>query len=220
MIGHDFEHMRIAMVASQLRTTGIADAGVLAAMGAVPRERFVPEQRVAAAYADTLVPLGSGRYLNSPMSTGRLLSESSPQAEDRALVVGAATGYAAAVLAELVRSVVAVEEDPELAAFARGALEGTKVEVVEGPLTAGHSGGAPYDLILIDGAVDHVPQAIIDQLADGGRLAVGIAKVAVSELSVGRRGGGGFGLTAFSDASSALLPGFVKPRGFVFETAE
>ena len=220
MIEHDFEHMRIAMVASQLRTTGIADAGVLAAMGAVPRERFVPEQRAAAAYADTLVPLGGGRYLNNPMSTGRLLSEASPQEQDRALVVGAATGYSAAVLARIVGSVVAVEEDPELAAFARGALEGTGVELVEGPLNAGYAGGAPYDLILIDGAVDHVPQAIIDQLADGGRLAAGIAKVAVSELSVGRRGGEGFGMTAFSDASSALLPGFVKPKGFVFETAE
>lgn len=220
MIGHDFEHMRIAMVASQLRTTGIADAGVLAAMGAVPRERFVPDHRVAAAYADTLVPLSGGRFLNSPMSTGRLLSESSPRAEDRALVVGVATGYAAAVLTQLVGSVVALEEDAELAAFARRVLDDTNVEVVEGPLNAGHADGGPYDLILIDGAVDHVPQAIVEQLADGGRIAVGIAKVAVSELSVGRRGGGGFGLTAFSDASSALLPGFVKPKGFVFETAE
>jgi protein-L-isoaspartate(D-aspartate) O-methyltransferase len=155
------------------------------------------------------------------MSTGRLLSEASPRSEDRALVVGAATGYSAAVLAQLVASVVAVEEDPELAAFARRALQGTGVEVVEGPLNAGHAAGAPYDLILIDGAVDHVPQAIVEQLHEvEGRLAAGIAKVAVSELSVGRRAGGGFGMTAFSDASSALLPGFVKPKGFVFERAE
>ncbi len=220
MIGHDFEHMRRAMVASQLRTTGVADAGVLAAMGSAPRERFVPEERVAAAYADTLVPLGGGRFLNSPMSTARLLSEASPRREDRAMVIGAATGYAAAVLAQLVRSVVAVEEDAGLAAFARRVLEGTGVELVEGPLNAGHPGGAPYDLILIDGAVEEVPQAIVDQLEEGGRLAAGIAKVAVSELSVGRRVGGGFGMTAFSDASSALLPGFVRPRGFVFERAE
>ena len=221
MIEHDFEHMRVAMVASQLRTTGVADAGVLAAMGSVPRERFVPEQRAAAAYADTLVPLGRGRFLNSPMATGRLLSEASPRSGDRALVIGAATGYSAAVLAQIVRSVVAVEEDPELAALARRALEGTGVELIEGPLNEGHPAGAPYDLILIDGAVEHVPQAIVDQLEEvGGRLAAGIAKVAVSELSVGRRAGGGFGMTAFSDASAALLPGFVKPRGFVFERAE
>jgi protein-L-isoaspartate(D-aspartate) O-methyltransferase len=84
----------------------------------------------------------------------------------------------------------------------------------------GHAAGAPYDLILIDGAVEEVPQAIIDQLAEGGRLAAGIAKVAVSELSVGRRAGGGFGLKAFSDASAVLLPGFAKPKGFVFERAE
>ncbi len=220
MIDYDFEHMRRSMVSSQLRTTGVADAGVLAAMGAVPRERFVPDERVPVAYADTLVPLVNGRYLNAPMATARLLSEASPDENDRAMIVGAASGYSAAVLSRLVRSVVAVEEDPELAAFAKEALEDSGVEVIEGPLAKGHPAGAPYDLILIDGAVEQVPQAIIEQLAEGGRLAAGIAKVAVSELSLGRRAGGGFGMKAFSDASSALLPGFVKPKGFVFERAE
>src|SRR5688500_346544 len=110
MTEHNFEQMRRAMVASQLRTTGINDPRVVAAMGEVPRERFVPAGRAALAYADALIPLGGGRELNTPMSLGRLLTEAAPEPDDRALVIGAATGYAAAVLARLVASVVAVEE--------------------------------------------------------------------------------------------------------------
>ena len=220
MSAYDFEQMRRAMVASQLRTTGVADARVLAAVGAVPRERFVPNERLALAYADAPVPLGGGREMNSPMATARLLSEAAPRGDERALVVGAATGYAAAVMARLAASTVAVEEDPGLAAAAREALAGTAVELVEGPLAEGHAGGAPYDLILIDGAVEFVPDALVAQLADGGRLATGIVDRGVTRLAVGRKAGGGFGLVAFADAAAAVLPGFVRPRTFSFERAE
>jgi len=216
MTEHNFDHMRRAMVASQLRTTGVNDPRVVAAMGAVPRERFVPPDRVPMAYADALVPLGNGRDLNTPMSLGRMLTEAAPREQDRTLVVGAATGYAAAVLAELVGSVVAVEEDQRLAAVAREALAGTEVKLVEGPLTQGHAEGAPYDLILIDGAVEFVPDAIVEQLADNGRLAAALLVEGVAQISIGRRGGAGFGMAAVSDAASAILPGFVKPRGFTF----
>src|SRR5437764_954969 len=122
MSEHAFDHMRRAMIASQLRTTGTNDPAVLAAMGEVARERFVPPNRVAMAYADALVPLTHGRQLNSPMALGRLLTEVAPEKAAKALVVGAATGYAAAVVAKLVASVVAIEDDPELAAMARAAL--------------------------------------------------------------------------------------------------
>ncbi|PWG03539.1 protein-L-isoaspartate O-methyltransferase family protein [Sphingosinicella humi] len=216
MTEHNFEQMRRAMVASQLRTTGVNDPSVVAAMGAVPRERFVPGDRVAAAYADALVPLGNDRQLNTPMSLGRLLTEAQPDEKDRALVIGAATGYAAAVLARMVASVVAVEEDPALAAAAKAALKGTEVKLVEGPLAKGYKKGAPYDLILIDGAVEFIPDAIIDQLAEDGRLVAAILDNGVSRISIGRRGGGGFGTVAVADAASAVLPGFVKPRGFIF----
>ncbi|HWH22940.1 MAG TPA: protein-L-isoaspartate O-methyltransferase [Allosphingosinicella sp.] len=217
MTEHNFEQMRRAMVASQLRTTGVSDARVIAAMGAVPRERFVPPGKVAMAYADALVPLGNGRELNTPMSLGRMLTEAAPQPEDRALVIGAATGYAAAVLAQLVASVVAVEEDPQLAAAAQGALAGTKVKLVEGPLTKGYKQGAPYDLIIVDGAVEYVPDAIVDQLGENGRLAAAIVEAGgIAHISIGRRGGAGFGLAAVSDVASAILPGFQKPRGFTF----
>jgi len=216
MTEHAFEDMRRAMVASQLRTTGVSDPAVLAAMGAVPRERFVPADRVSIAYADALVPLKPGRDLNSPMALGKLLTEARPVRGERALVVGAATGYAAAVLAYLVGPLVAVEEDQELAAMAATALAGTSVKIVVGPLAKGCKKGAPYDLILVDGAVETVPGALVDQLAEGGRLATAIIEDGVTRLCIGRKAGEGFGIHAFSDAAAAILPGFEKPRAFVF----
>ena len=216
MTEHNFEHMRKAMIASQLRTTGVNDPAVLAAIGEVARERFVPAERVALAYADTVVPLKDGRDLNSPMALGRLLTELAPQQGERALVIGAATGYAAAVMARLTGSVVAVEEDAELAGAARQALAGTGVELVEAPLIAGAPQGAPYDVILIDGAVEFVPQAIVEQLKDGGRLAASILEDGVTRLAIGRRAGEGFGMASVSDAAAAVLPGFLKPRTFTF----
>ena len=212
----NFNHMRQAMVASQLRTTAVNDPRVIAAMGAVPRERFVPQENAALAYIDRSIPLGSGRALNPPMTTGRLLTEAHPRAEDHALVIGGATGYAAALLAELVASVVLLEEDAALLGLARQAPASPRVSVVEGPLAAGWKKKGPYDLILIDGAVEVVPQAIIDQLADGGRLAAGILDRGVARLSLGRRSGKGFGLVAFADAEAVPLPGFAQPKSFSF----
>jgi protein-L-isoaspartate(D-aspartate) O-methyltransferase len=220
MTEHNFEQMRRAMIASQLRTTGTNDPRVLAAVGEVPRERFVPERRIAAAYADALVPLKPGRELNNPMALGRLLTEAAPREEDRAMVIGSATGYAAAVLARLVASVVAVEEDADLAAAARVALrggpQGRGVTLVEGPMAQGHAGGAPYDLILIDGAVEFIPQALIAQLADEGRMAAGLVEQGVTRLALGRKAGDGFGMAAFADAAAAVLPGFARPKTFTF----
>jgi protein-L-isoaspartate(D-aspartate) O-methyltransferase len=216
MTEHNYEPMRRAMVASTLRTTGVNDPRVLAAMGAVPRERFVPPERVAMAYADTLVPLGGGRELNSPLALGRMLSEVSPQEGERALVIGAATGYAAAVMARLVGPVVATEEDPALIEFARHALAGTGVKLVKTPLTRGYADDAPYDLILVDGAIELVPQPIIDQLADGGRLAAALLDQGVSRVSIGRRVGESFGIAPMTDVAAAVLPGFARPKVFSF----
>jgi protein-L-isoaspartate(D-aspartate) O-methyltransferase len=216
MTEHAFDQMRRAMVASQLRTTGVNDPRVVAAMGAVARERFVPADRCALAYADALVPIGHGRQLNPPMVVGRMLTEARLRGDERALVIGAATGYSAAVLARLAGSVVAVEEQPGLAAFARAALNDIGVEVVEGPLVQGHAARAPYDFILIDGAVEHVPQTIVDQIADGGEFALAVIEEGVTRLCVGRVVTGSLGTAAFADAAAAVLPGFAKPRGFSF----
>jgi protein-L-isoaspartate(D-aspartate) O-methyltransferase len=216
MTEHNFEQMRRAMVSNSLRTTGVNDPRVLAAMGAVPRERFVPRERVGIAYADVPVPLGNGRELNSPLSFARMLTEVGPEESERALLIGAASGYSAAVLARLAGSVVAVEEEPELVAKARELLAGTDVKLVEGPLVEGHREGAPYDLIVIDGAVEFVPDALIDQLADGGRVATAILDRGVTRIAIGRKAGEAFGIAPMTDSASIILPGFVKPRTFSF----
>ena len=211
------EAMRHAMVASQLRTNAVDDPRVVAAMATVPREDYLPAASATLAYRDTAIPLGGGRMLNVPMATGRLLARAALRAEDRVLLIGAAGGYAAAVLARIVAQVTAVESDPALADHARRALAGVRgVRVVEGDLAAGDPGGAPYDLVMIDGAVEHLPDALIDQVAPGGRMVAGLDDRGVVRLAAGRRTGGGFSLEPFADADCVVLPGFARPRGFRF----
>lgn len=211
-----FEPMRRAMVASQLRTTGVNDPRVIAAMGEVARERFVPAERAALAYADALVPLADGRALSPPMALGQMLTAAELEGDERALVIGAGSGYAAAVLARLTGSVIALEQDSTLAATAREALAGTGVTVVEGPLEAGWADGGPYDFILVDGAVEYLPEAIVGQAAEGGRIALALLDRGVTRLSIGRVVHGAFGLRTLSDSAAAILPGFEQPRNFVF----
>ena len=211
MTEQNFEQMRAAMVASQLRTTGVDDPRVIAAMGAVPRERYVPADRAALAYVDTVVPLGGGRGLPGPIVLGRLLTQAQVRGSDRALIIGAGSGYAAAVLGALAASVVALETG----GIASGPLP-ENVTRVDGPLAEGWAAGAPYDLILFDGAVEQVPPAIIAQLADGGRLAAAIVDKGVTRLAIGRKAGTGFGLIPFADAEVPVLPGFARPAGFSF----
>ena len=209
--------MRHAMVSSQLRTNAVSDTRVVAAMATTPREAFLPATAATLAYRDAAIPLGGGRSLNPPMATGRLLTEAELGAGDRVLLIGAASGYAAAVLAQIVAAVVAVESDPALAALAREALADIPgVTVVEAPLAAGHPDGAPYDVLLVDGAVEVLPEALVAQLAVGGRIAAGLVDHGVTRLASGRRTGGGFGLTAFADTECVVLPGFARPTGFRF----
>jgi protein-L-isoaspartate(D-aspartate) O-methyltransferase len=205
----DFSSLRGAMVSNQLRTNKVTDPAVLAAMGSVARERFVGGSQGGVAYRDTIVPLGEGRGLNPPIATGRLLSRAQPRAGEKVLVVGSGTGYAAALLAEMGCVVTALEQSPALIAQAL-------VATVEGPLAAGWPAGAPYDLIYLDGAVEHVPDAIVDQLAEGGRLVGAIDERGVTRLVIGRRVAGGFGLDFFADVETATLPGFAPAPAFTF----
>lgn len=209
----DFDTMRRAMVASQLRTNAVDDARVVAAMAAVPRERFVPDALRAQAYRDSALPLGDGRALNPPIATGRLLNELALQPDERVLVIGGA-GYAAAVAARLAGSVVAVEQG-ELAN--RAALAGyANVAVVTGPLSKGAADAGPYDAILIDGAVERVPDGLLAQLKPGGRIATGLVDRGVTRLAIGVRTEGGFGLDDFADIECAVLPGFAAAPAFTF----
>jgi protein-L-isoaspartate(D-aspartate) O-methyltransferase len=211
----NFDQMRKAMVASQLRTTGVSDARVVHAMGTVAREAFVPADKAALAYLDIALPIAPGRALNPPMVTGRLLTEAQVQSGDKVLLVGAAGGYTAAVLAALGAHVVALESDAALQAIGAAAVP-AGVESVLGDLAAGHAAGAPYALIVIDGAVDHIPAALVDQLADGGRLVGALIENGVIRLVTGVRVGQGFGTRSFADADAAPLPGFAVPAAFRF----
>jgi len=208
----DFAAARMAMVDSQLRPQGVTDAAVLGAMGAVARERFLPDHTRPLAYVDRAVAIGDGRFLAAPAVLGQLLDAMAPAPGQRALVIGAGTGYAAAVLGAMGLAVVAVESSPELAAKARE----LGIEVSQGPLEKGDAKRAPFDHILIDGAVEHIPDAIVAQLAEDGRLGAALIDRGITRLIVGRKSGGAFGYLSLGDAGAPVLPGFARPKAFTF----
>ena len=200
------------MVDSQLRPEGVNYPPVSEAMAAVKREDFVAEDARELAYIDRVVPIGDGRLMSAPVVLGKLLTEMAPVAGERALVVGCGTGYSAAVLKHMGLKVIGLESSPALAARAKK----LGIDAVEGPLEDGWQKGAPYDLILIDGAIEHIPDAIIAQLTDQGRLGTALMDRGVSRLAVGRRAGEGFGIHTMADSGAAALPGFSRPRVFTF----
>ena len=208
----DYAAARRAMVESQLRPIGVTDPAVLAAMGGIERERFVPYDVRPLAYGDRAVALGERRFLPPPSLLGQLLTQMATEPGQRALVVGAGTGYSAAVLAHMGLEVVALECSPKLAAGARE----LGIAVVEGPLGAGWRKAAPYRHILIDGAVEAIPDAIIDQIEDGGRLGAALLDRSITRLIVGRKAGGAFGYLSIGDAGTPALPGFARPPAFTF----
>jgi protein-L-isoaspartate(D-aspartate) O-methyltransferase len=208
----DFSLARRAMVDNQLRPEGVTDRGVLAAMAAVEREQFVPEVARALAYFDRPLKLNDQRAMMPPAALGRLLSELAPKPGEQALIVGSGTGYSAALLQQIGLGVVALESDVALAAAAGAA--GIETEI--GELSNGSAKGAPYDIILLDGAVGEVPAALVKQLRDGGRLAGAIVDRGVTRLVIGRASGGALGLRSLADAEVDQLPGFERPRAFTF----
>jgi protein-L-isoaspartate(D-aspartate) O-methyltransferase len=216
----DFAKARRNMVECQLRPNRVIDPSVVAAMGAVPRERFVPAAMASMAYIDDDLPLGGGRFLMEPMIFGRLLQEALPAAEDAALLIGCGTGYSAAVLGRLCGAVFALESDSGVAAKAQALLSGLAADtvvVVEGPLAKGWPGEAPYNLVLFDGAVSEVPPAIIDQLAENGRI---VAVISCGDgpgrATLLQRQGGVVSRRTLFDANTPVLPDFIKSAGFVF----
>ncbi len=215
-----FDAARVHMIESQIRTNKVSDDRLLAAIAEIRRELFVPEQLQPVAYVDDDLPLGGGRYLMEPMVAARLLQAASVERADIALVVGAGAGYEAAVLARLARAVVALEEDPQLAKRARAALVDhgiAAVSVVEGPLASGYRQRAPYDVIMFGGAVAEVPNEIVAQLAEDGRL-VAVVKAAggIGRATLTTKTGGVIARRVMFDAATPLLPGFQRKPTFVF----
>jgi protein-L-isoaspartate(D-aspartate) O-methyltransferase len=204
--------VRRAMIDSQLRVSGVNDPAVLAAIDGVAREDFVPAERRAVAYADRAIPLGNGRVLAPALTHGQMLVEARPESDDKVLILGGGTGYLAAVIAPLVGSVTVVESDPALAAAAP-AKPGIWVA---GPLAKGAAKGAPYSLILIDGAVEQLPAELARQLADDGRVVTGLVENGVTRLATGRKAAGTIALFALAEADFAPLGEFAAPRKWSF----
>lgn len=216
----DFGAARLTMVDSQLRPNKVTDLAVLDAFLAVPRERFVPPALRAAAYIDDDIPLGDGRFLMQPMVLARLLQLAVITPDDAVLEIGAGTGYGTAIAARLARSVVGVECDARHAARAVARLAELGVgnaTVVEGPLAQGYPARAPYQVVLFEGRVAHIPDAIAGQVAENGR----IVAVLGDGSGIGRavlmtRTDGMLSQRPVFDAAVPALPGLERAPSFVF----
>jgi len=211
---------RASMVENQLRTNQITDPLVISAMARLPRERFLPAPLRGIAYVDEDIPLGGGRHLMEPLVLARLLQTAAVEPDERALVAGDPTGYAAAVLATMGARVVVVEPDPAIAAALPATLADsglTGITVAAGAIADGAAAQAPFDVVVLCGMVGRVPPALLDQLADRGRLVTVIGRE-----STGGRGvvvtriGGAVSTNERFDAATPFLPGFQPEPGFVF----
>jgi len=224
----DFARQRLTMVETQLRPSEVTDPRLLAAMGALPRDRFVPERLRALAYIDEAIEVfpatgaAPARFLLAPMVLARLVQLAAVEPQDAVLDIGCATGYSTAVLAGLCRRVIGLEPEPELARAARANLRAlglANAEIVEGPLAAGWPEQGPYDVILLNGAVPAPPETLFSQLAEGGRLAAillrgGPGTQGKAYLFV-EAGGEASGVPHF-DAGARPLPGFAVVPSFSF----
>lgn len=218
----DLVAARRTMVDSQVRPSDVTDQRIIAAMLDLPRERFVPERDAALAYLDRDVAVTTGaspRRLLKPMVLAKLIQAAEIGRSDHVLDVGCATGYSTAVLAQLAGSVVALEEDATLARHARENLAAVTAaaEVVTGALTDGWPARAPYDVILINGAVETVPERLFHQLAVGGRLVAVVGRAPASKAMryLAAADGRASAIPIF-DAAASQLPGFAEPQRFVF----
>ncbi len=216
----DYAQSRRIMVDRQVRTADVTDLHIIAAMLDVPRERFAAG-REAIAYLDVDLPVTAGagpaRALLKPMVFAKLLQAADITPADHVLDLGCATGYSSAVLGRLAGSVVALEEDAALARAAEANLSASpNVTVAVGPLTAGWEKGAPYDVILVEGSCEVVPELLSRQLKAGGRLVAVVGTASMAKATVYRAIGSRLTAQPLFDAAAPALPGFAKPPAFVF----
>ncbi len=216
----DFPALRTKMVDGQVRPNDVTDLRIIDAMGVVERETFAPEDQRPLAYLDRDLPLGNGRsarVLIQPMVLARLLQFANIKPTEKVLEVGTASGYGSAVMARLAGSVVALEQDADLAAFARRQLAGTpNVAVVEASLVKGVPDAAPFDVILFNGSVSAFPEAIARQLAKGGRMLLVEEGGSAPWAKLYTRDDAGISGRALFNASVPLLPGFEAVKTFAF----
>ncbi len=215
----DFQELRVKMVDGQVRTTDVTDAALLAALLDIPREEFVPADRRALAYVDEDIGIAGGRFLMRASPFAKLVQLADIRDGDLVLDVGCGTGYSTAVLARLAGFVVALESDGELAAEAGRLLAANGCDnfsVVEGPLAAGHAAQAPYDVIIIEGAVDEVSPQLMAQLKDGGRLVVVVGQGNSGRATIWIKEAGLVSSRIVFDAAVPLLDAFRREPAFVF----
>jgi protein-L-isoaspartate(D-aspartate) O-methyltransferase len=208
---------RTLMVDSQVRPNKVTDTRIVAAMRALPRERFLPPYLAPLAYSDEDVPLGAGRFMLEPMVIARLVQLAAVRAGERALVVAAGTGYGAALLAACGAQVTALEQDATLRALARAALP-AEIAVVAGDPGDGCPADTAYDIVLIEGAVEELPDAVAGQVKrDGGRLVMVRAGAGpVGQAVLGSWGGDGFVFQPEFDCATPALPSLRRRPRFVF----
>lgn len=215
----DLARARDFMVESQVRTADVTDSRILQAMRQLPRERFAPAQKRAIAYADLEIDVAPGRTLLRPRDLAKLIQALAPQANERALEIAGATGYGAAVLAACCKEVITLDPDGDLSFAAGAALDScglSNVKAVSTALANGWKDEAPYDVIMLNGASEIVPDAWLQQLAPGGRLGVIVREGAAGAARIYTRSGDTFSHRTAFDAFPTLTPGLDRPRGFSF----
>lgn len=216
----DFALARTNMINCQLRPNNVTDDRVLNAVSEVPRELFVPRTKRPIAYVDEDIDIGHGRWLIEPMVFGRMVEAAAIDADDIVLDIACGSGYSSAVLARLANTVVAVEEVPELAEQANDTMTDLAIGnavVITGPVNAGCPSQAPFDVILINGAVEEIPATLIDQLNDGGRLVAVVREgEAPGRMVLLLKSGDATSRTELYGASIPLLDAFKRAPGFVF----
>ncbi|MBT9444890.1 MAG: protein-L-isoaspartate O-methyltransferase [Hyphomonadaceae bacterium] len=215
----DFAHARYLMVETQVRPSDVTDLSILAAMRAIPREAFAPAALKQVAYADRELEVAPGRALMRPRDLGKLIQALAPRPGARALEIAGATGYGAAVLAKCGAQTTLLEPDPDLnfaAVAALGACGVDNVDTASTDITAGWADAAPYDIIMLNGSAETVPEAWLAQLAEGGRLGVIVRSGAAGHARLYTKSGGVTAFRVLFDAAPPVAPGLAAKPQFAF----